>query len=290
MNSRAPFPQTTQASEWSAWIKLSFTQSHRGTQLTRCDHQGPLYVQKPFYPEGPGCAHAYLLHPPGGLVSGDHLQIAVNVEQSAHALLTTPGAGRAYRARPDRTLQHQHITLNAHENATLEWLPQETLLYPNARARLDTDIHLSDGARFIGWDIACLGLPASNQPFNSGELSQRLQIIENGRVALREHLHLSDTNRLALNGSFGFRDHSVNAIMIAGPFNEPLEPHSIKQLQRLCAEFSDLAGVTQVDRYLIIRALENRAEPVKQLFTQCWAPLRQSLCNRSVCEPRIWTT
>lgn len=290
MNSRAQLPQTTQASEWAAWLNLGFTHGPRGTQLSRCNHQGPLYVQKPFYPEGSDCAHAYLLHPPGGLVSGDHLQIAVNVDQNAHALLTTPGAGRAYRARPDRTLQHQHISLNAHENATLEWLPQETLLYPDARARLDTDIHLNDGARFIGWDITCLGLPASKQPFQSGELSQRLQVIENGRVALREHLHLTNANRKTLNGRLGFRDHSVNAIMIAGPFHEPLEPDAMKQLKHHCSEFSELAGVSQVDRYLVIRALANRAEPVKKLLTQCWAPVRQQLFSRSVCEPRIWAT
>ncbi|WP_394168542.1 urease accessory protein UreD [Saccharospirillum alexandrii] len=290
MNSRAPLPPTIQASEWAAWLNLGFTHGPRGTQLSRCNHQGPLYVQKPFYPEGSDCAHAYLLHPPGGLVSGDHLQIAVNVDQNAHALLTTPGAGRAYRARPDRTLQHQHISLNAHENATLEWLPQETLLYPDARARLDTDIHLNDGARFIGWDITCLGLPASKQPFQSGELSQRLQVIENGRVALREHLHLTNANRKALNGRLGFRDHSVNAIMIAGPFHEPLEPDAMKQLKHHCSEFSELAGVSQVDRYLVIRALANRAEPVKKLLTQCWAPVRQQLFSRSVCEPRIWAT
>lgn len=290
MNSRVTLPLTTQASQWAAWLNLGFSQSARGTQLAQCEHQGPLYVQKPFYPEGPDCAHAYLLHPPGGLVSGDHLQIAVNVDQDAHALLTTPGAGRAYRARPDRALQHQQITLSAHERATLEWLPQETLLYPNARARLDTDIHLKDGARFIGWDITCLGLPASQQPFHSGELSQRLQIVENGRVALREHLHLSDTNRMTLNGSLGFRDHSVNAIMIAGPFNEPLKTDAMQHLQHLCSDFSGLAGVTQVDRYLVIRALANRAEPVKKLFVHCWEPVRQQLCNRPICEPRIWAT
>jgi urease accessory protein len=290
MNSRVNLPLTTEASQWAAWLNLGFRQGPRGTQLAQCEHQGPLYVQKPFYPEGPDCAHAYLLHPPGGLVSGDHLQISVRVEENAHALLTTPGAGRAYKARPDRTLQHQHITLNANKNATLEWLPQETLLYPNARARLDTDIQLDDGAKFIGWDITCLGLPASQQPFDSGEVSQRIQIIENGRIALREHLHLSDKNRTALNGSVGLREHSVNGFMVAGPFSEPFSDESLANLRTQCAEFSGLAGVTQVGRYLIIRALENRAEPVKKLFIHCWSPIRKDLCNRATCEPRIWTT
>jgi urease accessory protein len=290
MNSKAQLPVTTDASEWAAWLNLGFTRGARGTQLSRCQHQGPLYVQKPFYPEGSDCAHAYILHPPGGLVSGDHLQISVDVSDTAHALLTTPGAGRAYRARKDRTLQHQHIALHAHNNAMLEWLPQETLLYPGARARLDTDIHLTGGSRFIAWDITCLGLPASNQPFDTGDLSQRLQITEDGRITLREHLHLSEKNRTTLNGQLGFRDHSVNAIMVAGPFDDPLAPEAMANLQQLCNQFHSLAGVSQVGRFLVIRSLANRAEPVKKLFIQCWAPIRHHLCNRPVCAPRIWAT
>ena len=70
--------------------------------LTRMSFHGPLRVQRPFYPEGPlpGAplsaaalaepCHCCLLHPPGGLVSGDDLRITALVEPQAHVLLTTP--------------------------------------------------------------------------------------------------------------------------------------------------------------------------------------------------------
>lgn len=54
---------------WNAELALGLTLTQLGTVLKSCRHQGPLYVQKPFYPEGRELAHLYLLHPPGGMVS-----------------------------------------------------------------------------------------------------------------------------------------------------------------------------------------------------------------------------
>ena len=61
---------------WAASISLGFDArpdaDKTATRMTHVRHKGPLRVQRPFYPEGRnGCCHVYLLHPPGGLVSGD---------------------------------------------------------------------------------------------------------------------------------------------------------------------------------------------------------------------------
>ena len=111
MNLPVPPPNLniTNASSWRASLSLGFRRTERGSRLVRSEHNGPLYVQKPFYPEGPDCAHVYLLHPPGGMVSGDFLTISAHAEAQSHALITTPGAGRVYRARSDGLLQQQQV-------------------------------------------------------------------------------------------------------------------------------------------------------------------------------------
>ena len=85
----------TESRRWEAWLHLEFGAIQNRTVLTHMDFGGPLRVQRLFYPEeGSGKnalpCHGYILHPPGGMVSGDHLRIGVKVGTQGHALLTTP--------------------------------------------------------------------------------------------------------------------------------------------------------------------------------------------------------
>src|SRR6185436_819073 len=99
-----------------------------------------------------------LLHPPGGLVGGDELSIDVEVDAGAHALVTTPAAGKVYRTNGATARQTQRLRVA--EGGTLEWLPQEAILYDGARATLETRVELARDARFLGIDAVCFGLPA----------------------------------------------------------------------------------------------------------------------------------
>ncbi|WP_108124059.1 urease accessory protein UreD [Saccharospirillum mangrovi] len=288
MNSRVEIPAEAITSRWDASLSLGFETGPRGTRLMRCRHQGPLYVQKAFYPEGPDCAHAYLLHPPGGLVSGDDLRIHVEVGEKAHALLTTPGAGRAYRARSDGALQHQRNQLTVAAGGMLEWLPQENILYPNAHARLDTEVDLAEAAHFIGWEITSLGWPASGRDLEDGAVQQRLQIRRNNRLVLREQFLLHAHNRTDIKGAAGLRQNAVNGVLIAGPFAHE-DAALIEQLHAEC-QSGLLAGVSQVGDFIVLRALANRAEPLRELFIRCWALLRPALINVAACPPRVWKT
>src|SRR5688572_26935676 len=82
---------------WYGALALTFAATPRGTTLARRRHEGPFYVQQPFYP-GDGVCHVYLLHPPGGLAAGDRLVLDVGVEPAGSVLLTTPAATKFYRS------------------------------------------------------------------------------------------------------------------------------------------------------------------------------------------------
>ena len=151
---------------WQAALDLGFAREDGATRLARRAHRGPLVVQRPFLPEGPGVCHVYLLHPPGGLVGGDELTIDVEVDAGAHALVTTPAAGKVYRTTGAAARQTQRLRVA--DGATLEWLPQEAILYDGARATLETRVELGAARRFIGIDAVCFGLPAGRAPFARG--------------------------------------------------------------------------------------------------------------------------
>lgn len=286
-------------STWQAFLRLSFAKRKRGVRLVESEHEGPLYVQKAFYPEGEHCAHLYLLHPPGGLVTGDHLSINITSQESAHALITTPGAGRVYKARELGGIQTQSIQLNVEKDACLEWLPLETILFPNSQARLNTRIDLSENAKVIAWDITCFGLPANKLQFTEGSIKQSLQIWSKGRIKLNERLvidlpsHDSEAPLNILNGNAGLRSKPVHGLLVAGPFQCDETPALIDALRKLSPQSridKALVAVTLNGEFLTVRYLGHCTEQARFYFTEAWSLIRPVLLNKNAIAPRIWAT
>jgi len=95
---------------WHASLSLNYTLEAERT-VARFIHNGPLRILQSLYPEGDGVCHNVLVHPPGGLVGGDTLDIRSVVGANAHALVTTPGATRFYRSQGDRAVQRTALRL-----------------------------------------------------------------------------------------------------------------------------------------------------------------------------------
>ncbi len=291
------------ASSWNAFLNLQIEKKARGTRLARCRHQGPLYVQKPFFPEGQFLPHIYLLHPPGGVVSGDCLRINVDVAQDARTLLTTPGAGRVYRARKDKKAQAQHVCFTVAEGGSAEWFPLENIVFPDANAELSTKIVLADNSHYIGWDVTSLGLPAQQETFSVGSLSQRLEVWVNNQPKIIEQLTLSAEDALK-SARAGLQSFPINGTFVAGPFNnvtsidavpEGQDLSLIEQLREISAQPRvrdphSIEGLSVVNDFIIGRYLGHCSESAKNLFAEYWALVRPSLLGRPACKPRIWST
>ena len=153
-------------SGWEAHLELEFRREAARTVLSTRRHTGPLRVQKALYPEGADVCQAIVVHPPGGIVGGDSLAIDVDVGTGAHAQLTTPGATKWYRSAG--SVARAETALRVAAGAVLEWLPQEAMLFDGARASIALRVDLAPGARFIGWDVICLGRTASGERFDVG--------------------------------------------------------------------------------------------------------------------------
>jgi urease accessory protein len=305
---------------WEASLDLEFAARGARTILARRASVGPLVVQRPFYPEG-GVAHVYLVHPPGGVVGGDRLQLNVVAKDGAHALLTTPAATKFYRSDGRVARQRQEITADA---ANVEWLPQETIVFPDARASIATCVRLGERARFIGWEVACYGRPASALPFGAGQVRQDFEVWVNGAPRVLDHLRLDGAGE-AMRAGFGLAGHPVLGTMFAYPANDallnaaraamddprdtsgpsgeasrvaPLEPHGYVRGESLAASGSMAdapSGVltsacSLVDGVLVCRAVGAQADAVRALFVRIWQQLRPSMMARAAVAPRIWAT
>ncbi len=281
--SALPAPKETHNAGWQARLDLALAQPRSRTVLTRCQHQGPLRVQRLFYPEG-ALAHLYILHPPGGVVGGDQLQVNLDVADGAQVLCTTPGSGKFYLSAGQWAQLEQTLRIGA--GSSLEWLPQENILFAGARLRARTRIDVEEGGVFIGWEITCLGRPSSSERFEHGVLDARLTLYYEGALRLVESQRVLGTD--ALEAAAGLRGYPLLATLLAFPCDDATLGLVREQLVKHGA--SPLSGATLMDGLLVVRILGDNSERIKHQLTAIWQRLRPALLDRPAVLPRIWAT
>lgn len=266
------------ATGWLGRLQLEFERRDNRTVMSRCQHSGPLTVQRAFYPEA-DYPHIYLLHPPGGVVGGDRLELAVTLGPDSHALLTMPGATKFYRSGGQLAQLTQHFHLA--EGSTLEWLPQGNIFFPACQVAIKSEFTLCAGARLLGFETLCLGRPANAERFHSGTLNSLLRINLPDSPGLFERLRIAD-GQLANLGEW-----PITATFFASPANDEL----LNQVRQwLDASGSPAAGATLLDHLLLVRLLDDDNQRLQRILHQLWILLRPAMVGREAVLPRIWAT
>jgi len=284
MNSRL----SLSALPWHAELHLGFARAGERSFLREVRHRGPLRVQKALYPEGETVCQAILLHPPSGVAGGDHLNISVTLAAGAHAQMTTPGAGKWYRSGgPDAT---QTISLDVLEGAILEWLPQETIVFDGARARMETRVSLAADSRYIGWDILCLGRTASGERFAQGRFDLFFRVDRENQPVWLERGGVSGNDPI-LPSPAGWAGATVCGTLLC---SFPEMPQQAATLLESCRAIAPADGASHalsaLPGVLVARYLGNSSEAARQWFAALWTTLRPACCGRPAIPPRIWNT
>jgi urease accessory protein len=169
-------------------------------------------------------------------------------------------------------------------DAALEWLPQETIVFDGARAHSSTRVQLHGDARFLGWEIVCLGRPANGERFTSGELRQDFLLHRDGEPLLLDRLRL-DHSFAALAAGWGLDEAQAMGTLLM----YPARGIDLAPLRALTCDGARHA-LSVVDEVLVCRALATQAESVKHLFKDIWSRLRPALLGQAGVAPRIWAT
>lgn len=283
-------PPVTPAKEHpDARLSLEFDIDHGRTRLARRDHFGQLYVQKPFYPEGPDVCHVVLVHPPGGVVGGDWLEINQHIGASSMVQITTPGAAKWYKANGH--ISHQNIILNVEAGGTLEWLPQETIFFDQAQVELDHTVTLAQDATYIGCEILCFGRTAHGESFNKGLIRQRMNIRRNNKLIWHEQLQLGGGSQ-AMKSQLILADKTVCATLIAASDTgcSDLLINTLREdAGNIVSGFGQL-GISQTKSVIVARYLGNSSEIARNVMMSIWGGLRPALIGREAEVPRMWNT
>lgn len=270
---------------WPAELELGYARFGDSTRPVQRRHKGPLRVQKHLYAEGPEVCQHIIVHPPGGIAGGDHLQIRASVERDAWAQLTSPGAAKWYRANGPA---YQTLELNVAAGATLEWLPQETIVFSAAQAELSTRIELHGDARLFYWDVVALGRPASDERFDLGHFQSHLDIRRDGQLLWHERQRIVGGDGL-LDSPIGLDGQPVFATLLA---TGEIDSQLLERCRSLHhSEHRSVRGdLTQLPGLLVARCLASEALLARAWLIDLWRLLRPALLGREALPPRIWNT
>lgn len=293
---------------WQAHLDLAFRRDGTRTVLARREHRGPLRVQRALHPEGDAPCHVLLLHPPAGIVGGDELDIRLELGAGTHALLTTPGANRWYRSGGLPARAGVHAALAA--GARLEWMPQETQVYDGVEGTQSLRVDLADDARFLGWDLLCLGRHARGERLERGWFRTATQLYRNGHPLWLDWGTLVGGAGL-LHRAAGWAGQPVaGTLVVAGLPDAPAAVRALRAAfggtapsvpgddaaaaMTLATASGETAGgrwaATALPGVLVARWLGAACEPARHWFLACWQHLRPDAFGRAASQPRIWTT
>jgi len=304
-----PNPQSP-SKTWHGKLNLIYNHSQNKTKLIQTKNQAPLKIQRPFYPEGKSICHSVILHTAGGIVGGDRLSSTIHLQPQAKALITTAAANKIYRSNGLQA--RQNIEIKIDNNACLEWLPQETIVFNSANYRQDIRIILATEANFIGWEITRFGRTARKEKFVQGEWRSHFEIWRNNKPLWIDRQYLPGSEEIFAS------PHGLAGKPIVGTLiyiGKPPSSEIIQQLRTLWEETrgeggighgalgighgdketrgqgdkgTSCYGMTRLENGLLCRYRSDSTSEVRNWFIKVWQLLRISLLNRDRCLPRVW--
>ena len=272
---------------WHAQLHLDYA-FERERSVARFRHEGPIRILQSLYPEGDSICHNVLVHPPGGFVGGDVMDIHITTALHSHGLITTPGATRFYRS--EQGISINTVKARLEEGSRLEWLPLESLAYPGCDALNQIEFHLAPSAELMAWDITTLGLDQATAPFSTGQFIQHMEIpgvwLERGVINALDHRLLTSPLGLA-----GHRCIATLVFASGSPLSLDRVQSALGTVQGLIDQHAlkSTAGVTQASpQVLVLRVLAPMVEPAMQLLRTVWACWRQDLWKIPAPPSRLW--
>src|SRR5262249_17768080 len=126
----------------------------------------------------------------GGIAGGDRLETTVTLLGNASLAVTTQAAEKVYRA----LIEPAHVTtqLNVSEGARLAWLPQETIIFQQARVVRETVIQLRSGAQMVALEWLVFGRAAHGEEVRGGSINDSWRVSIDGRLAWADSFRVTD--------------------------------------------------------------------------------------------------
>ena len=228
--------------------RVAFAVRDGATRLADLYQRDPCRVMFP-EPEPGEPPQAVLLTTSGGVTDGDRLKMAIEVGPEAEAVAATQAAEKIYRAARGGGHCRMEISVSVGQGATLDWLPQETIVFEGARLKRRTVADVAPGGALLACEMVVLGRAASGERFVSGLLLDSWSVHRAGRLVWTDALKVE--GETPDGAGFG----AANALAtVIGVWDEP-QPR-LEEARALLEGAVDVrAGVTLVNGVMVARLL-----------------------------------
>ncbi|NGX96664.1 MAG: urease accessory protein UreD [Candidatus Afipia apatlaquensis] len=243
-------------------VKFDVHLKDGATRRRQLHEEGSLRVRFPS-PEQQGLS-AVFVNTAGGIAGGDRFDIGIAAGDGAHLTVTTAAAEKIYRSHgPEAQV---NIALRAGDDARLAWLPQETILFDQARVMRRIDIDLSQSASLLLCEIVVFGRAAMGEVMVHGSFTDRWRLRIGGRLAFAETIRLDGD----IAGKLASRAVANGGIAIGTALIVPGDEAVVEHIREVSDAFGAEVGVSAWNGFAMARfcaqdAARLRADMMKVL-------------------------
>jgi urease accessory protein len=254
--------------------ELHFTRRGQRTILQRQYATVPAQIIRPFYAPDDARAYVYLLTPTGGMLGGDRLDIHIVLEAGAQVCLTTASATKVH---PSTDLPaEQSLVIDLGPGSSLEYLPEPTILFREARWRQHTIVRRAADSRLLfteGWSA---GRVARQEVFAFSSLETEVEVYTADRLSLFDRMRIRPASypyqRLGL---WAGRPHLLTMCLVQ---TTPPSPTWLEAAQAELAANHALVGLSQLATPgFMARVLAAEDEAMTHIAHALWQKVREDL-------------
>jgi len=222
-----------------------------------------------------GLLEAVLINTAGGMTGGDAFSVELSLGPDANLLAGTAAAEKIYRSTgPDTTVS---VAIEAAVGSRCLWLPQETILFDNARLTRSIDVDLAEGASLLMAEAIVFGRSAMGETVRQGCLIDRWRVRRGGRLIFADSVRLDG----AIGDTLARPAVAAGAVAVATVLLVPGDEAKVTAVRALHEQFAGEVGISAWNGIAVARLCARDGAALRHDLTALLAALGTPV-------PRLW--
>jgi urease accessory protein len=256
-------------------VALAVAAGDVGSRPTRVHESGSLRVR---FPHRDGrVLDAVIVNTAGGMTGGDRFDLDITVDRGAKVSVSTAAAEKIYRSLGPDTVLAVNLAVGA--GGQLAWLPQETILFDQARLRRTIDVDLASGASLLLAEASVFGRSAMGETVLSGRFFDRWRIRVGGALVFADAIRLDG----AIAQSLAARAVSAGGAAVASVVKIPGDEECVAAVRAMQQDFAGDVGASAWNGLVAVRCIAADGAALRRDLAKVLAALGSGPL------PRLWT-